>query len=197
MRLLKITALMFSLLFAAIFTFAQEVDLASGDLATLKGEKSINVEFNYDKIAVGEYSAEKDYIKHKVDDMNAKESGSGDKWALEWISARKERYEPKFIELFTKESDLSIDSTSKYTLMFKTTFIEPGYQVVVKKKAAQLEGTAWLVLTANKTKKLATISVEKGGGYFRGGSFDFAGRIAEVYAVTGRKIGALIKKNVK
>ena len=187
----------FCLLFISIFSYAQEVDLSSGDLAILKGERSINVEFKYDKVAVGEYSKESEYMKHKTEDMNAKESGSGDKWAIAWIADRKERYEPKFIELFTKESGMSVDSTSKYTLIFNTTFIEPGYQVVVKKKAAQLEGTALLVKTANKAKKLAVFTIEKGGGYFRGGSFDFAGRIAEVYAVTGRKIGALIKKNTK
>ena len=197
MKLLKSLIVMFGFMFAGFSTFAQEVELSTGDLAILKGEKSINVEFRYDKVAVGDYSKESEYMKHKTDEMNGKEAGSGDKWAAQWIADRKEKYEPKFIELFTKTAEMTIDSTAKYTLIFNTTFIEPGFQVVVKKKAAQLEGTGWLVATSNKAKKLAIFSVERGGGYFRGGSFDSAGRIAEVYAVTGRKIGALIKKGTK
>lgn len=189
--------LVIGLLINSFSSSAQEVDLSNGDLSILKGEKTINIEFTYDKIAVGEYSKESEYVKKKVDEMNAKEAGSGDEWAVKWVSGRKERYEPKFIELFSKTADMTFDSTAKYTLIVKTTFIEPGYQVVVKKKAAQMEGSVVLAATANKTKKLAVISVERGGGYFRGGSFDFTGRIAEVYAVTGRKVGALVAKAVK
>ena len=197
MKLLNKIILMFCLIMLAEKNYAQEIDLASGNLEILKGEKNINIEFTYEKMAVGEYSKEKEYVKYKTDDLNKNESGKGDEWAQKWVSSRKERYEPNFIEAYTKYSEMTFDSTAKYTLIFKTTFIEPGFQIVVKKKASQVEGSIWLVATANRTKKLAVISVDRGGGYFRGGSFDFAGRIAEVYAVTGKKVGMLVKKSTK
>lgn len=195
--MLKTTVALIALLFSFTLAQAQDTNLASGDLEILKGEKTINVEFVYDKVGVGDYAREEDYLKKKTDEMNEKEARSGDAWAVRWKEAKFEFYHPRFIESFTKYSDLSIDSTAKYTLIFKITFIEPGYQIAIKKKASQVEGTITLVETANRTKKLATFSVERGGGYFRGGAYDFANRIAEAYAVTGKKTGALIKKAVK
>ena len=118
--------------------------------------------------------------------MNAKEAGSGDTWAKRWTEARKDRYEPKFIERFKEESGLTPDTAAKYTLIVKVTFIEPGYQIAISKKASQVEGMIYLVETAKKTKKLATVTIERGGGMFRGSAFDFENRIAETFAVAGR-----------
>ena len=183
------------LLLAAFITTAQKVELAGGDITKLKGEKTINIEFNYDRFGVGEYSSEKEYVKKKTEEYNAKEAGSGDKWALQWVADRKERYEPKFIELFTIHSGMTFDTTAKYTLVFKTTFLEPGFQVAIKKKAAEVDGTATFVETANRGKKIATITVEKGGStMFKGASFDAAGRITEAYASAAKKMGVLVKK---
>jgi hypothetical protein len=197
MKIVKVAVVALLSLLSFNTGIGQDTNLASGDLSILKGEKTINVQFLYDKVGVGDYSKESDYVKNKTAEMNAKEAKSGDAWAVRWNDAKDEFYHPKFIESFTKYSEMTIDTAAKYTLIFKVTFIEPGYQVAISKKAAQVEGTITLVPTENKTKKLAMFSVERGGGYFRGGSFDFAGRIAEAYAVTGKKTGTLISKAVK
>ena len=198
MKFFKQLLMMFSLLFCFILSNGQSVDLASGDLAVLKGEKSINIAFTYDKMSVGEYSREQDYVKYKVDESNKKEAGSGEKWAQEWIADRKLRFEPKFIEIFSKFSDLTYDSTAKYTLVFNTSSTEPGYQIAIKKKPAEIEGTAMIVETANKAKKVAVISVEKGGsGMFKGAAFDSGSRITEAYAGVGKKLGLMVKKAIK
>lgn len=183
-----------------LFTFsskAQDVQGEASDFAILKGEKTINIEFVYDKVAVGDYSKEADYIKYKKDEMNSKEAKSGDAWEVKWNDAKYDIYRPKFFETFSKYSEMQIDTAAKYTLIFKVTFIEPGYQIVIQKKASQVEGTITLVETAKRTKKLATVTVDRGGGYFRGGAYDFSQRIAEAYAVTGKKLGVLIKKGTK
>jgi len=41
---------------------AQQVDLAKGDLSILKGETSINIEFTYEKMTVGDDGKEEAYI---------------------------------------------------------------------------------------------------------------------------------------
>ncbi len=194
MKILKTTVFSLALLFCFNFSQAQSTELASGDVTVLQSEKTINMEFVYDKVAVGDYSKEADYIKHKKDDMNAKEAKTGDAWEAKWNDAKYDIYRPKFMEMFSKYSGLTYDSAAKYTLIFKITFIEPGYQIAISKKASQVEGTITIVETANRTKKIATMTVERGGGYFRGGAYDFAQRIAEAYSVTGKKAGTIIKK---
>ena len=44
---------------------AQEVNLNRGNLSILKDEKTINIEFTYDKMTVGDDGKEADYIKRK------------------------------------------------------------------------------------------------------------------------------------
>ncbi len=194
MKILKTTLGMLALLLTFSCAKAQNTDLASGDLSILKDQKTINVEFVYDKVAVGDYSSEADYIKHKKDEMNSKEAKSGDAWEAKWNDAKRDIYQPKFIEGLNKYGEFTFDAAAKYTLIFKVTFIEPGYQIAISKKAAQVEGTITVVLTSDKTKKLATFTVERGRGSFRGGAYDFAGRISETSFVTGREVGKLIKK---
>ena len=194
MKILKTSVLMLGFLLSFGIINAQGTNLASGDVSVLKAEKKINVEIVYDKVSVGDYSKESEYIKHKKDEMNAKEAKTGDAWEVKWNDAKIDNYRPKFVEMLTKYSELEYDSTAKYTLIFKVTFIEPGYQIAISKKASQVEGTITIVETANRNKKIATMSVERGGGYFRGGAFDFAQRIAEAFSVTGKKAGTIIKK---
>ncbi|MFT3909605.1 MAG: hypothetical protein QM737_09285 [Ferruginibacter sp.] len=196
MKVLKTVIVMFSLLFSAFAANAQKVEAEADDFTILKGQKSINIEFNYDKVAVGDYAKESEYVKNKTNDMNAKEAGTGDAWAARWNMARIDRYHPKFDEVFTKWAEMTLDTAAKYTLIVKITFIEPGYQIAIQKKASQIEGMIYLVETAKKTKKLATATIERSGGMFRGGAFDFETRIAETYAVAARDLGKIVKKGM-
>ena len=54
------------ILLLAFTAHAQEVDLSKGDLSILKEEKSINIEFLFEKLGVGDFSKEADYIKKNV-----------------------------------------------------------------------------------------------------------------------------------
>lgn len=60
----------------------------------------------------------------------------------------------------------------KYTLIFKTDFTEPGFNVGVMRKNAVISGEAWIVETANKDHIIAKISVDKALGRTFGG-YDF------------------------
>src|SRR5436189_1884324 len=118
---------------------AQKVKVTSGNPDILKSETSVNVEFTYDNISVGKYKTEKEYVDAKTEEYNKKEPGKGDTWAKSWASDKKGRYEPKFIELFTLNSQMAIKKDAKYTIIVKLISIEPGYNVGISRKNAEID----------------------------------------------------------
>lgn len=197
-------------LFAAVFgvalvfltadTQAQRIKLENGDLASLSGEKEINVEFVYDGMSVGKFKTEEEYIARKTEDYNKKEPGRGDNWAKSWKADRESRFEPKFHELFGKSSGIASGNApgAKYTMIVKTISTEPGYNIGITRGNANIYLDIVVVETANRSKELAKISVQKAlGRTFGGYDFDTGQRIAEAYADAGKALGAFVKKNSK
>ena len=173
---------------------AQKVKTTSGSDDILKPESSINIEFNYDNISVGKYKNEQDYIAAKTEEYNKKEAGKGDSWAASWKNDKQSRFEPKFIELFTISSGMSVVKDAKYTMIVKTVSIEPGWNIGISRKNAEIDLEVWIVETANKSSKLAsfTISNVPGGTAF-GYDFDTGLRISEAYAKAGKSLGKSLK----
>jgi hypothetical protein len=185
-------------IFSSTAMQGQEVNITRGDLSILKDEKTINVVFTYEKMRVGEFGKEADYIKKKKEELNAKEAGTGDTWAIKWEEDKAMRYEPKFILGFTNLSGMTISKDAKYTLIFNTSALEPGYSIGISKKNAGIDGTVTIVDTANKTKKLITLLVVRPDeNKWRGAAFDAGSRIADAYYLSGQKVGKFIKKNMK
>ncbi|PVD51278.1 hypothetical protein DC498_15470 [Terrimonas sp.] len=195
MKHLKLPLLILALCIS-ISSFAQRIKVLEGDIpADFKDQKSVNTEFTYENIGVGKYDKEEDYIKAKTEEYNQKEPGRGDNWAKSWIADRKNRFEPKFDELFTKYSDLTLNKNSKYTIIFHTTFLEPGFNIGITRKNATINGEALIVETANKSKVLAKISIDKAPGKsFWGNDYDTGERLSECYATAGRAVGKFVKK---
>lgn len=182
-------------LMVAVGAQAQKVKVIDGKIPDLKGEKSINIELTYNNVAVGKYDREADYVAEKKKEYNAKEAGTGDTWAIKWVDDREQRYRPRFIELFSKYSGMTEDANARYTIIFNTSFVEPGFNVGVMRRNAHINGEAVIVETANKSKVLARISVTKApGGTVFGTDFDTGLRIAETYATAGRGLAKILKK---
>jgi hypothetical protein len=195
MKLLTKAVALLVLVFFSINTNAQKIKLREGSIAVLKGEASVNVEFTYDGMSVGSYSDEQEYIKKKTDDYNKKEPGTGDRFAKAWVGDRKTRLEPKFKELFEEHSKMLIKPKSKYTLIFKTTSTEPGYNVYISRKNAEIDAEVTLVETENRGTVLATIMVYNAPGRTFGGyDYDTGSRLAEAYAAAGKRLGMFIEK---
>lgn len=195
MKASLIIALILSFSFSG---FAQVVDINKGDLSILNGETTINIEFTYEKMAVGDFSSEAAFIKKKTEELNAKEPGSGDTWAIKWEEDKKLKFAPKFILGFTNLSKMTVSAEAKYTLIFNTRSLEPGYSIGVSKRNAGIDGTVTIVETAKRDKKLIVLSVERPGeNMFRGAAFDAGSRIADAYYLSGQKIGKFILKNSK
>lgn len=195
MKAIKKHLLFIALLLTGMYVSAQQVDLTKGDLSLLKEEKTINIEFTYEKMTVGDDGTEANYIKRKTQENNEKEKGSGEIWARKWEEDKKQKFEPKFILGFTNLSKMTVSKDAKYTLIFNTRALEPGYSVGVSKRNAGIDGTVTIVETANPTKKLIVLSVERPGeNMFRGAAFDAGSRIADAYYLSGQKIGKFIRK---
>lgn len=186
-----------ALLAISLFSFhanAQRVKTTSGNEDILKTESAINIEFVYDNVSVGKYHNEQDYIKAKTEEYNKKEPGKGDSWARNWENDKESRFEPKFIELFQLNSGMTDVATAKYTLIFKTLSIEPGYNIGISRKNAEIDAEVWIVETANKTNKLATFTISNvPGGTAFGYDFDTGLRISEAFANAGKKLGKSLK----
>ena len=194
MKLLTTSSVLFLLLFFSIQVEAQKLKLTEGDLSVIKDQSSINFEFGYNNMSVGKFDTEKEYLEKKTDEYNKKESGRGDNWAKSWINDRQSHFEPKFIELFTKASGMSESKTAKYTIIFKTKFTEPGFNIGIVRKNAKINADAVIVETANKSKVIALITVDNAlGRTFGGYDFDTGQRISEAYADAGKALGKFIK----
>ncbi|MEO7313075.1 MAG: hypothetical protein ABIX01_21995 [Chitinophagaceae bacterium] len=179
----------------SILANAQRLKVTDGDLAFLKDETMVNVEFTYDNMSVGKFDKEQDYLDKKKAEYNTKEPGRGDTWVKSWISDRKREFEPMFIDLFEKTSGMTVSSKAKYTIIFHTTSTEPGYNIYISKKNAEIDAEVTIVETADRSKKLAVISISNAPGRtFSGNDYATGDRIKECYAVSGKRLAKLIKK---
>lgn len=205
MKKLKLFLLFF--LCVACTAFAQygmggsKVILKSGDVKAIKSEKKIKVEYDYSNMKVGAFNSESEFVDKKVKEYNDKEKGKGDKWKDGWVGARKERYQPKFQELYNKGGQKigqSIDesaSGTKYTLIVKTTFVEPGFNIGLAKKPAFVNFEFVYVETANPSTVVCELYLNNViGSQGMGFDYDVGSRVAESYAKGGKMLMAYIIK---
>jgi hypothetical protein len=178
---------------------AQKIKLVEGDLSPLKGQTTINVEFTYDHMSVGKYKNEEEYIAAKTEEYNKKEPGKGDTWAKHWTDDRSARFEPKFIELYEKYSEMDVRSQkdAKYTLIVHTVSTEPGFNVGIVRKNSEIDVEVLLVETADKSKVLAKLAINNIPGRDAFGyDFDTGERISEAYEKCGKAVGKFVKDKI-
>lgn len=195
--------LLLGLLICVSAGYSQKFKQVSGSLSPLKGQKTINLVYNYDGLKVGKMT-EANYITKKTTDYNQDEPGKGDKWRENWIEDRSTRYQPKFEDLFNKNiASLKMEAEegavdAKYSLIITTTMIEPGFNVGVTRKPASINMLIELVETSNPDKILSKTTVLKVPGKDAFGmDYDSGVRISEAYAKLGKELGKYIAKNIK
>jgi hypothetical protein len=185
----------------AVTGYSQKIKIIEGDLAPLKGQTAIKLEFTYDNLTIGKKNKpEAEYVAEKKAEHNKKEAGKGDEWEAKWNDNKPNVFEPKFRELFAKESGMTTaDANPTYTLIFKTTNLEPGYKIGLSTVPAYIDAEAWIVETANKDKVIAKITVANSPGAAAFGFLDFdsGSRVAESYAKAGKELGHMIAKKTK
>jgi hypothetical protein len=194
-HLKRLTMLSFVLLLAGR-GFGQKIKLEEGDLSPLKSEKTLAFAFTYDSMLMGGkgHQTEAEYVAKKTEEYNKKTPGKGDEWAKAWKDDRETLYEPGFTKEFEKYGGLQPDPKAKYTLIFKTTFTEAGFNIGIMRHNAEISGVAWIVETSNKSHVIAKISVTKSpGGSFFDNDFANNERISTAYSEAGRGLGYFIK----
>lgn len=179
-------------------TFAQKFKVKEGSLDAIKGVNKMNLVFDYSEMSVGKFKTEAEYVNKKKGEYNKKESGKGDKWEKDWIDDRTERYAPQFTELFNKSSDhikVGEYANEKYTLVVKTLKTEPGYNIAISRKNAEISGEILVVETSNPSRIVLRMSFEKAlGRSFGGYDYDTGFRIQEAYADLGKALGRYMDK---
>jgi len=194
MKPLKISTFLSLVLLVSVTALGQKIRVKDGDRDILKNETTINIEFTYDNMGVGKFDKEQDYVKSKTDDYNKKESGKGDTWAKRWQDDKEGRYEPDFKDLFEKTSRMKLSRDAKYTLIFHTTNIEPGFNIGITRRNANIDGEVLIVETANKSKVLLRLSLDNSPGRtFFGNDYDTGERISEAYAKAGKEVARYLK----
>lgn len=185
-------------IFALQPAFAQKFKIKEGSLDAIKGVNKMNLLFDYSQMSVGKFKTEAEYVEKKKGEYNKKEDGKGDKWEKDWKADRTERYAPQFTELFNKSSDnikVGEYPNEKYTLVVKTTKTEPGYNIAISRKNAEISGEILVVETANPGTVVLRMTFEKAlGRSFGGYDYDTGFRIQEAYADLGKALGRYMDK---
>ncbi len=205
--------------------FGQKIKWESGeDLAFLKDQKVIAVEYDYSKITV-KGQAEQEYVAQQKADLNKEKAGDGDEFEKEWTEARAAKYQVHFEKEFNKTLKEKEDSTivkqgadAKYTVIIIANDMNLGKGKLLVSKPALVTFTLLIVETANKSNVLAKGTLEdvegevhapKGSAWIPGGggsamaltaniqNRQFSNRIAECYEKTGGALAKYIRKKVK
>jgi hypothetical protein len=185
---------------------AQKIKVVTGDLSSFVGLTEINVEYNYDDMGVGKFKTEEAYIEKKKNEYNEDEPGKGDRWEEEWHADKENTYQMKFEQLFnlvmlSEETGMEVGffPSSDYTLIVKTTFLEPGFNIGISRKDASINVELMLVKSEEPENIITQINMDKVPGRgAMGGDFDTEYRIGEAYAKCGKELAQYIyKKGLK
>ena len=188
------------------FVNAQSVKEATGSLASLKNQTSVNVEFDYSNLKLmKENLTEAEYIKNRSEDLNKKTPGVGDSLIKKWKGSKEMIWTPKFLELVNvvlfKEKKSIIfkedNKAAKYTVEVKVDWIYPGWDAGVMKQPAKVTTTIKLVETANRSNVLYQAKFIDAPGDQWGNNFSNESRIGEGIAKSGKTLAKLILKQIK
>ncbi len=124
------TTLSLVALFLALVSCSQKIKVQSGSFDFLKGQKEINVIFDYTGVTF--YSknlTEEEYISKRSDEI--KDKNPEEDWAKTWQEYKDTKFPNKFFASANKNINkntlvFSKDKITPYTLIVKTEWIKPG-----------------------------------------------------------------------
>ncbi|MCX6244219.1 MAG: hypothetical protein NTU98_05885 [Bacteroidetes bacterium] len=202
MKRLSTLIVLVAFLLPGVTLFAQ-CKLTSGNVSVLKGQSVINLQYDYSKMGVGKYKDEAEYVAKRTEDMNKKKPGDGDRWAEAWKNDRSSKFQP-MLEKNLNEKLSKVSATgkenatdAKYTLIIRTTFTEPGFNVGITRQNAYIKMEVDLVETANPGTVLASIEMKREDSInMMGYDYDTGSRIQSAYDRAGEHLGAFLVKNL-
>ncbi|MCQ2208476.1 MAG: hypothetical protein MJZ02_09700 [Paludibacteraceae bacterium] len=168
----------------------------TGDLTFLKSVKQMEVQFTYDNMIVGSMT-EDAYVNKKVGEYNAKEAGRGDNWYKVWESDKQNVYPISFLELLEKSCNIKEckNGECEYLMIVNTSFFEPGFNVGIMRRDAEISVTCKIVKKSDPSQVVAEITVlHSPGRTAMGYDYSVASRVTEAYAKAGKEVGRKINK---
>lgn len=169
---------------------ALQAQKVSGDLSCLKGQKEINITFDYKSVTY-DGDSEAKYLKGEDKAKDAE-------WKAAWTSSfRTDNWEPRLIEDLNKEiskngMECGDFADAKYTIIVKLIDIDPGTFAGPMSMPAKITATASIVMTGAKSPK-ATIELKKiTYKYFM--SPQPEARVGEAFSCVGEVIGKKLSK---
>jgi hypothetical protein len=196
--LLTFTLILFST------SYAQKISVKKGKLDFLKNISELNIEYDFSDFGVGKFKTETAYTDKKVAEYNEDEAGKGDKWLESWNADKDDTYKRKFEELLALgfiDDNIQIEigdiPNAEYTLILKTAFLEPGYNIGISRKNAYINVEVIFVKTEDKSTPIALMTMDKAPGRgAMGNDYDTGYRIGEGYAKAGKSLAAYFAKKV-
>lgn len=184
----------------ATLAFSQSIVITSGTIDFVKESKVLQFSFSYNEMLVGKLT-ESEYVNKKVSEYNEKEAGKGDEWKQAWVNDRKERFEPKFRELFNKYMlETGIASSVEgalYVVEINTDFTEPGWNVGVMRQNASVD-LSCKVKNIATGEQVASIKIRNASANnFWGTDFTSGYRVQETYAKAGKAMAKFLIKKAK
>jgi hypothetical protein len=196
-------------MFIGSILFAQKPKQITGDFSKLKGQKEVNLVFDYSNVNVGKIP-EADYIKKKMADADKKVPGDGKRWAAAWQSDKIHKYQVQFKKFLNEglgKVNLKADTghkSAKYSLMVKVIMIEPGFATgTIGSKESYLTAEVMLIETSNPGNELASLLYQevrnRHYNKYLGSenNFDTGTRVAGVFGTVGELLGKYLQKAVK
>lgn len=201
MKKINILFLLGVFLLPGMTMFAQ-CKLVSGNVSVLKGQSVINLQYDYSRMAVGKFKNSDDYVADRTADMNKKKQGDGDRWAEAYKNDRTARFQPMFeknLNQIVGKFNVTCKENAKdakYTLIIRTTFTEPGYNIGISRQNAWIKMEVDLVETSNPGTVLASMLMKReDSANMMGYDYDTGGRIQSAYDRAGDHLGAFLVKN--
>ncbi|WP_343612309.1 hypothetical protein [Chryseobacterium oranimense] len=195
------------LLFVAMTTvaFAQnQINIESGNFDFLKDQTEVNVQLKFNNAVYQEKNfTEAQYIENRKADITAKKSEAVWKnWEYQWGQFKTSEYLNYFFEGINSKSKkvtFKNDVKAKYTLIIDAKWIYAGwYGGMIGSQEAKLTADLTFVETDNPSNVVMRLQADKIQGKKMNKDFAWEyGRIAGAYEVTGKKLGAEIKKALK
>lgn len=143
---------------------AQE-KVTQGSFKSLASITSFNVVFDYQDIKVYFFDNEEDFLKDK---MAKREGVKAEEFRNKWFSDREALYEPKFIAYFNERMKGKVtvgkNPSAHYTIMVKTLWLYPGYNVGIGKEEAKISAVITVYETANPGNILLKVEYDKSIG---------------------------------
>lgn len=188
-----------SLLLVLVFISANgQEKVLKGSFKELRGITSYNVVFDYTGQKIAHFDNEEDFLKDKMGKRNGEKA---EEFKRRWYDDRENKYEPAFIAYFNErmkgKATVAKDALKKYSILIKTNWIYPGYNVGVVAQESKISAVMTVYETANPDNILLEVEYDKSIGIapdHEKNAYDSGDRIAGAYEKLAKNFTLQLKR---